>query len=461
MPNFHEDYLAIAANEEDMHKVLMRFAANLYAHKEEIGIENEPNRQMMEDLGVPVLGLQREVGFNLDELAELDLRDLYREVGPLIDSWYMYSFDGALNPEGSEGTQLGWESSTSSADGYMEQVAVLAKALGNFTVGGGASIGLTAQPVGCPASDTASVGLNRYGMNWVLTVRYATAWCPNSEDLDYFFLGLPSGDYGVAFYDADEADDYEIISAFSGLHHGFDTMHATEGEREWDDIERDELKERRQRYSSMTKSDITDLPELARMAVACGWSEWGWEDEDEESCDEEYIDFNERPSLNWTDPSEKDLAKIDELILKGPECFPLCQWAEGDFTQVGKDAGESMLPGDAVVVTSEWGDGGARFFVRNLEGVELCRIYFWDLGLSGNWEDDRDASAVVACLLPYLRVSVWSLTPLSMRNKGAYGPKLMLRFDLEPVEASELVTHVHALLEKKLEDRALSSKGRE
>lgn len=33
-----------------MRKVLMRFAANLYAHKDEIGIENEPHRQMMEGL---------------------------------------------------------------------------------------------------------------------------------------------------------------------------------------------------------------------------------------------------------------------------------------------------------------------------------------------------------------------------------------------------------------------------
>lgn len=220
MPNFHENFLAIAANEEDMRKVLMRFAANLYAHGKEIWDDDKSGW--------------------LNELVGLGLQDLYREVGPLISDFYMYSFAGAPNPADREDVQLGWESWACSGSPWR------------------------------PIGEIAMVDLNCYGLNWALTVRYCTAWCPNTEDIDYFFLGLPAGDYGVAFYDADEFSSYDLINIISGMHHGLDVMH----DMEWDLIGWSELMEDREEYSSIAKDDITDLPGLARMAVTCGWGKW-------------------------------------------------------------------------------------------------------------------------------------------------------------------------------------------
>lgn len=86
-----------------------------------------------------------------------------------------------------------------------------------------------------------------------------TAWSPNAEDIDVFFMGLPQGEYGVAFYDADEYDGYESISVFSGLHHGCATLHAAEGDCESGTIEMDVLKARRDNYF--------EIEEVAHAAV--------------------------------------------------------------------------------------------------------------------------------------------------------------------------------------------------
>ena len=209
MANCHTNNLTIAASDEDMCKVLTRMAMNLAANKEI-------------------------TDFDLSCIEGLDnARDLYYEIGPAIDSWYWCCFAGAPVPEdASAGESLGWSSSTSSAGGFMAQLAAMQMATQQYNAENpdGMSVGLTVTAAVCrPLSDTASVELKRYGKNWVLKIDYSTAWAPNTEDVDTFFMGLPRGEYGVAFFDADEYDGYESISTFIGLHHGLTDMHGADG----------------------------------------------------------------------------------------------------------------------------------------------------------------------------------------------------------------------------------------
>lgn len=239
MANFHENVLAIAANEENMIKVLFRMGTNLVAN----GVHG---------------------GFYLDEIAELDTaKDVYYEVAPALVPNFIYAFAGAPVPAGvSASATPGWKSPTSSEDGFKRQIQMLTKITAQFggDAPGGVSVEVTATgPTGQALGDTASLSFERYKKNWLFTIRYVTAWSPNAEDIDVFFMGLSQGEYGVAFYDADEYDGYESISVFSGLHHGCAVMHAAEGDCESGTIEMDVLKTRRDNYS--------EIEEVAHAAV--------------------------------------------------------------------------------------------------------------------------------------------------------------------------------------------------
>mgnify|MGYP004497053439 CR=1 FL=1 len=476
MANFHENVLAIAANEENMIKVLFRMATNLVAN----GVQG---------------------GFYLDEIAELDTaKDVYYEVAPALVPNFIDAFAGAPLPAGvSASATPGWKSPTSSEDGYKQQIKMLTRITAQFSANApeGVSVEVTATgPTGQALGDTASLSFERYKKNWLFTIRYVTAWSPNAEDIDVFFMGLPQGEYGVAFYDADECDGYESISVFSGLHHGCAVMHAAEGDCESGTIEREALKTRRDNYSGIVKTDIVDLVELAKYGAATAWNEWGedeedfdyedYEDEDESygggegresegedeggegegSADGDYesIDLLNRPSINWTSPETKDFRKIDRIMFNLIGSFPWVCDLDSGYTPEGNEAAEHLFPGDAVVVSSEWaiGDtpGEVRFKVCDSNGAVIGVLWGW-MNLVSDSRERRSSAAALACILPHLRATVWDLMPVSLRNKGVYGPKLSIRFDLDPIAAEELIAQTHALLEKDLNDRALSSKGGE
>ena len=112
MANFHTNYFVIAANEEDMCKVLVRMAMNLAANKEY-------------------------TGFDLADIEGLTTaRDIYYQVRPAIDSSYIYAFAGAPILESVEaGEDLGWTSPTSSKGGFMMQLAAMAQAMEQLNTG--------------------------------------------------------------------------------------------------------------------------------------------------------------------------------------------------------------------------------------------------------------------------------------------------------------------------------------
>ena len=312
MANFHTNYFVVAADEDNMCKVLARMAMNLAANKE----------------------------YTEFDLANIDglntARDLYYQVGPAIDAWYIFAFAGAPIPEDVAAKHTpGWSSPTSSEGGFKLQLAAMMQATEKFNANApeGVSIGLAATaPTARGLSDSASVSFTKYGENWVLTVMYDTAWSPNSEDLDTFFMGLPEGSYGVAFFDADEYDGYESISTFGGLHHGLAGMQDLDGDGDFGVYDASDLKAQKRECSSVVKSEVDDIAKLARIAALSGWNQFGWDDEGDGDygygyygSDGESVNLWDRPPVNWRNPTPGDVSKIIAAVVDVAAALPLIQ----------------------------------------------------------------------------------------------------------------------------------------
>lgn len=435
MANFYENVFAIAANEENMRKVLARMAMNLAANEE----------RTIFDMSC-IEGC---------ETAE----DVYGAIGYMIEAHYVFAFAGAPFPKGAESDgPLGWASPASSEGESMKDLQALINAMGQFNENASEEVSASVSsfaPIACPMSDSAIVRFSRYGDNWLLTIGYATAWSPNSEDVDKFFKGLPRGDYGVAFYYSDEYGGYETISVFSGMHHGLAGMHDVEGDGECGAIERDELKARKRNYAAVSMRDVEDIAELAKIGAANVWTVDG---------PYELRDPWRRPSVNWVSPSEDDLTEIDQWIFDGIGTFPEVLYIFDSYGIETNCAAEHLFPGDVVTVLSDWTfaksdkvpvshgllRGKVLFKVCDRNGNVIGKMVGWDWSVTD--------SVFLACFLPHLRATVWALNTGPFRRGSLEGFTFCLRFDLEPLNAADFIAETNALFEKDPKDRAASSK---
>lgn len=452
MANFHSNYLVITANEQDICKVLTRMAENLAANSEY-------------------------TNFSIDCINGIDTaRELYYQVGPFIQSSYIWVFAGApIRDDIAAQNTAGWTSPTSSENGFMQQVAALSMAMNslnaNLPEGTSVSLSMTA-PTGRAMSDSASVGFARYGVNWALSIDYDTAWSPNAEDLDVFFMGLPEGDYGVSFYDADEYDGYESISTYNGLHHGLAPMHVGGSTGM---TNKTDFLDRKRQHAGWEKSQIADLAELADAVVVAGWQVLDWEDEDEEyeddysyggygynQSDGELVNLWDRPPVNWRNLSANDINKIVRAIPSVMSALPLVRNVGYGWTKEGCEAAEALLPGDYVVARGEW--SASDFSATNVSttsGVKLGIMSGWiDLG-DVDYEITRLAPAILALLLPHMCVTVESLVPVSLRSKGVEGPKMKVRLEMKETDLTTLSDEVRAVLAKSCAERSLTSSAKE
>ena len=288
MANYHTNDLAIAADTENMKNVLLNFAANLAANSEETGFDFHD-----------ILGLRSAEG-------------MYRVIESALTCYYWLAFSGApVDEDLSSDNSLGWESSTSSASGYASQVEALERVFSSRFQDADFKFGV--RPSGRPMSEEASVELSRYGDRWVIQLYYSTAWEPNSSDIDSFFLGLPEGEYGVAFLDADEYDGYETISVFSGVHHGRALLHDAAEEGEDDSIDSHELWELLKKGRAENRDEIDGLAHLAFNCAVSQWNDWGsWEEPYEDDYDDvdSWLEKLNAPLFNWDNPSEEEFEKI-------------------------------------------------------------------------------------------------------------------------------------------------------
>ena len=425
MANFHTNFLVIAAREQDMCKVLDRFAANIAAS----GADD----------------------FSLDQYQRAtSLEERYYEVYDALCNNYMESLSTTF--AGSEGYSVG----------VPMQV-------------GTATVTIAMAPHGRGLSDSASVSMERCGDVLVLTLNYSTAWSANTDDIDAFFTGLPAGEYGVAFYDADEGDGYEAIGCFCGLHHGMGALKSASPvvRHDWPDMA--DLVAERRRDSDVNRSTLSDLAEIAHITATRDWPEY-WSDDEgdgwgEGGYYETVLDGHSlsvwgrstsswgMPSVNWQHPSEDDLRKIDEALLKDLAGLPWLHRVDTTSAQAA-EAAESLMAGDLLVARTHWTNQADDTTIELLDknGVTLSVLKKWQiqLGYENSWMS-LSGICSLSCLMPYLVFHVADIRPMSLRNKGVDRAEITIRVDVTQVDLAALLDEVHQMLAQEPYERTRTS----
>lgn len=188
------------------------------------------------------------------------------------------------------------------------------------------------------------------------------------------------------------------------------------------------------------------------------------------------IDYSQPgKKINWVNPKEDDYKCIDELIIRGMTRFPFCVRFSRMFSESGEDQEIGPLSlGDPVIVSSDWrhprAGEHAYIHARTPEGIDLGKMMpitgrtEWMFGFP-YWYPYFDCGyyerAIIACLLPHLRPTVWKCSSARRDCRRRKEPLLIVRFDLEPVDVNEVIEEAHTLLAKKPKDRSLVSKDAE
>ena len=431
MANYHTNDLAIAADAENMKKVLLNFAANLAANSEETGFDFHD-----------ILGLRSAEG-------------VYRVIESALTCYYWLAFSGVpVDEDLSSDNSLGWESSTSSASGYASQVEALERVFSSRFQDAGFKFGV--RPSGRPMSEEASVELSRYGDRWVIQLYYSTAWEPNSSDIDSFFLGLPEGEYGVAFLDADEYDGYETISVFSGVHHGRALLHDAAEEGEDDSIDSHELWELLKKGRAENRDEIDGLAHLAFNCAVSQWNDWGsWEEPYEDDCDDvdSWLEKLNAPLFNWDNPNEDEFEKISDYVIGVLSTFPFeCEVTGAKYLGRNQNI-EHCISGSEVCLKSDWNSPYFKY-----AGIELFDKEGRSLGNVGGYRNpSEDKRAVFACLLPHIRATVVNVETQSSRGDWRKQAHLDVRLELDPIDLPAVLEEMRSLLKLDPEKRSLSS----
>lgn len=431
MANYHTNDLAIAADTENMKKVLLNFAANLAANSEETGFDFHD-----------ILGLRSAEG-------------MYRVIESALTCYYWLAFSGVpVDEDLSSDNSLGWESSTSSASGYASQVEALERVFSSRFQDADFKFGV--RPSGRPMSEEASVELSRYGDRWVIQLYYSTAWEPNSSDIDSFFLGLPEGEYGVAFLDADEYDGYETISVFSGVHHGRALLHDAAEEGEDDSIDSHELWELLKKGRAENRDEIDGLAHLAFNCAVSQWNDWGsWEEPYEDDYDDtdSWLEKLNAPLFNWDNPNEDEFEKISDYVIGVLSAFPFeCEVTGAKYLGRNQNI-EHCISGSEVCLKSDWNSPYFKY-----AGIELFDKEGRSLGNVGGYRNpSEDKRAVFACLLPHIRATVVNVETQSSRGDWRKQAHLDVRLELDPIDLPAVLEEMRSLLKLDPEKRSLSS----
>lgn len=431
MANYHTNDLAIAADTENMKKVLLNFAANLAANSEETGLDFHD-----------ILGLRSAEG-------------MYQAIESALTCYYWLAFSGVpVDEDLSSDNSLGWESSTSSASGYASQVEALERVFSSRFQDADFKFGV--RPSGRPMSEEASVELSRYGDRWVIQLYYSTAWEPNSSDIDSFFLGLPEGEYGVAFLDADEYDGYETISVFSGVHHGRALLHDAAEEGEDDSIDSHELWELLKKGRAENRDEIDGLAHLAFNCAVSQWNDWGsWEEPYEDDYDDtdSWLEKLNAPLFNWDNPNEDEFEKISDYVIGVLSTFPFeCEVTGAKYLGRNQNI-EHCISGSEVCLKSDWNSPYFKY-----AGIELFDKEGRSLGNVGGYRNpSEDKRAVFACLLPHIRATVVNVETQSSRGDWRKQAHLDVRLELDPIDLPAVLEEMRSLLKLDPEKRSLSS----
>lgn len=302
----------------------------------------------------------------------------------------------------------------------------------------------------------AEMGLNSYGDIWILTDAYDTVSEPNSTDLDTFFQSLPRGEFGVALFSASDRDSYGGIDTFATLHHGRARLRAVEPPYVDSALSAEELGLLKTEQLASQWYATEDLAELAYRAAANAW------DDDSHEYDDEY-DYQDCLRYSWSNLRPKDvdmiLAHAKRIMTYLPSVFEV-EWVKGmgsSWTGKEDDPVEALFPGDVVSVRSEWTDTEPiALLVLAPDGSTLGQICSWRRPLDVNWSGGINLD-VLTLVLPYLSATVFDMTTISSRGKGA--SKVMMRVQLETrkIGFDEVVSGIRETLSKRCRQRSVSS----
>lgn len=410
MANFHENMLTIVADEENMMKVMRLFWENYES-------------------------AAKATGFDHSWPDNPSLRDVWNTLGEYLDSWYEYAF--CIDYLGSEGNQV----------------------IDEITTESGISVGISVAPIGRPYSETASVDLVASGRYYIFRMYYSTAWVSNFDDISDFMDRLPEGEYGIAFFEADEYDGYETISAEYYFWLG-------QGEAEGQDSFEIESSDLKARFDTLVASGIDNLDLLDR-ALAEGMKQcWNalrsYIDQDEDgNCPNEDKDLcgYESGYVDWDDPGDITLSKVWPDVLRKLAGFPVTTGVTGTLYQGREKNIETLVAGDELILRSDWESPyfspvGIEAFARDgrsIGNLEDCGIYGDDfLG-----DEKRIA---IALALPHIHAVVQEIDPLFMRRRNASYSRIEIRLDLDALNWGDLEREVEQMLSQSPAERVRESR---
>ena len=511
MANFHTNLFVVAANEQDMLKVLKLSARNFAACADTTQFSLE----------------------NFEQYGSVSA--LYRQLKGYFEGWYEYALSGV-----SGGTATGavtWgvnELGRKALSGGSERLASYYR---NRTGNPDLEISVVNAPTARPLSDSADVRLDEYAGTFVLSLGYSTAWEPNSGDVDAFFTLLEAGDYGVAFLDADEGDSYSEVSTFNGLHHGGRTLRDLDSSQIDECRNAGDLEEDAKKYVLIDREDIHDPVELAYAVAVCRWPEYDSPryislmdeyydnlDEDQEDNYDEWYEENypddinyeegyeecrlggqragqgtgtifdgpfesggsaflsarsheqsssplEAKRINWITPQEADLRRIAACLAEVVLRLPVHAMLDDESHEVNQDAIASALAGDEVRITSVWNKSRSvapvDLMVEGLDGTLFGHLggdealgyrgaeHLWSK--IGPFERMANWSATIACLLPHLTVRVDKAMPIALRSGHAKHSIFIARIELADRAYERIEEDALALLSLPYGERGASS----
>ena len=265
---------------------------------------------------------------------------------------------------------------------------------------------------------------------------------------DLFFLGLPEGEYGIAFLDADEYDGYETISVFNGIHHGRALLHDVEEEGENDNIDCHELWELQRKCRVENRDKISDLAHLALNRAVSWWNDWGsWEGPYGESESEYSLSFD------WENPGKSAFEKISDYTLDVLSKFPIECEVTGQKYLGRNENIEHLVPGSEVRLESDWNSPYFKY-----AGIEIFDKEGRSLGNVGGYGNPTDNTrAVLACLLPHIHATVVNVKTQGSRGNRRAQAHFDVRLELEPIDLPVALEEMRSLLKLDSEKRSLFS----
>lgn len=339
-------------------------------------------------------------------------------------------------------------------------------------------------------SDTAIVSMQIINGQYTLAIEYATAWCSNYDAATWIFEDVGNGTYGFAFIDADEGDGYSSITIST-----FDiTIHEGDGKvyNERFSTEQSDKFMKKIIESLASKASIRDCSqsELALFVAAAEWPEftafeekaaaiWGQNKTPIEGFDLRYREPNatkvarllrEKASsfesienwksnsfydvyhIDWIDPKEEDLRKINETVLDLLCQFPH-EYTISDYWQNLDEGIDLLVPGDDILIESSWEDNAALHIIDKQKQKIVDLKYLVS--------ENKYSKNAIACLLPHLCATVQSIDTPSTRtvvNKAPIEFSIFLEF-VDKLDVPELLNEVHRHIDLDPAERHLTSQA--